>query len=157
MVNIAYISINANTSDKSLLTVYSYSIIDVSTSYVNGNLNRASNAVTSGTAGTVTENSVDITSDYIDCSNGIKISVSDTTHVIGAVAYNENKEYLATYDGYNKIWHSEGHNDSEMRSNLLIATFPNTAKYIRFTVGSCTDSSLITVKALGINGIVGGI
>ena len=148
LVNIAYISINANTSDKSLLTVSSHSIIDVSTSYVNGNLNRNSNAVTSGTAGTVTENSVDITSDYIDCSNGIKISVSDTIRMIGAVAYNENKEYLATYDGANKIWHSEGYDDSTMRSNLLIATFPNTAKYIRFTVGSCTNSSLITVKVL---------
>ena len=148
LVNIAYVSINANTSNKSLLTVYSYSIIDVSTSYVNGNISRNSNAVTNGTAGTVTENSVDITSDYIDCSNGIKISVSDTTHVIGAVAYNENKEYLATYDGRNKIWRSEGYDDSTRYSNLLITTFPNTAKYIRFTVGQCTNSSLVTVKTL---------
>ena len=151
MVNIAYISVNANTSDKSLLTISTHSIIDMSTSYVNGNINRNSNAVTNGTAGTVTENSVDITSDYIDCSNGIKISVSDTTYMIGVVAYNENKEYLATYDGVNKIWHSEGYDDSTMRSNLLITTFPNTAKYIRFTVGGCTNSSLITVKTLQIN------
>ena len=118
----------------------------INTTYEVGYINRNESSFSSGIAGTIkTDSADDRTTDFIDISNFSSIAYTIPTRTyIGAVAYDSNKKYLKTLDN-GTDWADFITSDYQ-NTTLNITSFPENAKYIRFT--SCTpDTTNNVIKA----------
>lgn len=118
----------------------------INTTYEVGYINRNQSSFNSGIAGTIyTDAKNDRTTDFIDISNFSSISYTiPTSTYIGAVAYDSNKKYLKAYDRTG--WVDYIATDC-MNTILNITSFPENAKYIRFT-SNTPDTSNNVIKAI---------
>lgn len=118
----------------------------INTTYVVGYINRNMSSFNSGTAGTINTSSPnDRTTDFIDITNFSSISYTiPTSAYIGAVAYDSNKKYLKAFDRTTWI----DYITTDYRGTTInIASFPENAKYIRFT-SNTTDTTNNVIKAI---------
>lgn len=105
----------------------------INTTYVAGYINRNRSSFNDGTAGTIYISSEkDRTTDFIDITNFSSISYTiPTSTYIGAVAYDSNKKYVKAFD-MGTEWANYISGDYQ-NSTINITSFPENAKYIRFT------------------------
>lgn len=119
----------------------------INTTYEVGYIYRNRNSFNNGTAGTIfTDSDNDRTTDFIDITNFSSISYTiPTSTYIGAVAYDSNKKYLKTFD-MGTDW-ADYISDDYQATTLNITSFPENAKYIRFT-SYTPDTSNNVIKAI---------
>ena len=125
----------------------------INTTYVTGYINRNSESFNNGTAGTINTSSAnDRTTDFIDITNFSSISYTIPTNTyIGAVVYDSNKKYLKALNN-GTDW--EDYMRIEYQNTIIsITTFPENAKYIRFTSYTPDTTNNVIKATISVNAL----
>lgn len=121
----------------------------ITTTWTQGYILRNGTAVSNGTVGDISESSGDRTSDFIDISNTSKLDFTLKSAVnIGAVAYDENKKWVAIWHpangGENGTWKNQGINSDTRATKMVVTDIPKNAKYIKVCFSTADPSTQIT-------------
>ena len=138
--------------DYGYLGMMSAGVGEISTTYTSGYLSRNIYHVNRGNPfGSIVTSDSDVTSDFIEWHEGypITLNVPTTTYGVGVVAYNSNKEGIATMkDDYTWVTTLQESNIDIYATTINITNVPTDTEYIRF----CCNTQMQNSNQISIHG-----